>query len=120
MNLSTLMIHRAWYWEPTGPDGAGGIEYATPVLISIRWKQEAERFTPTIGVREQDGLNEEIVSFAQVLCDVDLKVEGLLQFEPDKTATIAPANTNDALLIRRVGWSDSLDGRVHLCKAWLL
>ncbi len=70
--IQRMLIHKAVYWQRTGPDGHGGSEYADPIEIDCRWDEIKEL------IQAENG--REITSNAQVLVNQDMSENDMLYF----------------------------------------
>lgn len=52
MNLSRLLKQQATYWEFLSDDGYGGSQYASPVLVYVRWEDKVEIIKGVAGKEE--------------------------------------------------------------------
>lgn len=98
----------ATYWAPNLPDGFGGFNFISPVVITCRWQDKLNM------VRNAEG--QEVVSMIVVYADRLLKHKGWLCLG-DQSASGNP--TADAQEIVQLGQSPSLDGTEVLYKVWL-
>lgn len=102
------MNQQATYWATNTPDGFGGFNFASPVLISCRWQDK-----DTL-VRNSEG--DEVVANSVVYVDRQLAQEGWLCVG-DLTASLSPvAGSNEIIALQS---SPSLDGTTVLYKVFL-
>ncbi len=69
--LTSSLKDTAVYWGTPQPDGMGGMTYAKPVEIKVRWLERAERFITAAG--------KEAVSRAQVFHQSTLVEDGYIE-----------------------------------------
>lgn len=95
------------YWPPAGNDGYGGNGYGAPVSLACRWQNVAKLF--------RDPQGREVVSDAIVYTGGEVLNKGKL-FQGVSVADTPP---DEAVEIRQVDRSPSLDGSEVLTKAYL-
>ncbi|MCW5678453.1 MAG: hypothetical protein KIT65_10965 [Xanthobacteraceae bacterium] len=100
------MTQAATYWPPSANDGFGGVSYGAATQILCRWQNAQKLF--------RDAQGQEVMSEAIVYVDRALQNKGKL-----KLGTHAGSAPSDALEIRSVQVSPSLDGTQELNKVML-
>lgn len=113
MSYVDFLKQTAVYWGNPQPTGIGGYTFDDPVEIVCRWSIKQKLFV--------DNTGRERLSAAIVYVNQDLDREGYLYLGElaDLSSAPTPANTDDALMIRR--FDKSPDRRVtrFVRKAWL-
>jgi len=87
--VDRYLIHALVYWAAPTPDGTGGYTYDTPVEITGRWVDKAERFQTSMG--------DTFVSRSIVHADQELEVGGVL-WKGSLSSLSAEEITNPMLL----------------------
>lgn len=112
MILTRLLTHTATYWPPGKPDGFGGVEFGTPMLVQpgVRWEDTREI------MRSAEG--EEFVSTAQVFVPFVVEEKGYLA-QGDQTPHANPKDAPGAFEIRKVSRVRNLRDTKETVTAWL-
>jgi len=68
--ISKVCVQPAVYWGAPVPDGFGGMEYATPVEVLVRWAEKVQVVV--------DAQGKQVVSTSEVMVQQQMATEGLL------------------------------------------
>lgn len=107
-----LLRQTAVYWGSPSPDGYGGMTFAAPIEITVRWEERADRFTDRLGA--------EHVSRARVYVDRALDLGGYLCLSTlAELDSLDPFELLGAYEIRGAGSIPSVDATTSLRSVWL-
>lgn len=120
MKLSRLLNQTATYWGSPEPDGYGGLRFAAPVVIAVRWEDRIDLFLDADGNERR--------SQGRVYSTYPLENNAFIMLG-DQTSTTSTTSTGTsnatftpshrAWQIKRVDQTPSLDGDQTLYKAFL-
>jgi hypothetical protein len=116
MNLTKYLNQTAVYWGNPQADAWGGMTYADPVEVAVRWTENQEKF-----VSGTNDSYEEKLSKVYVISETDFVVKGrmMLGTLTDLTSDMLPGS-NNALTIDGYAKIPDRTASQYLRKAWLI